>query len=58
MKEQRLALYVRTVNDPAGQRSVLLQLPPDTSWITMGAADARRIAAALLNAADVLDEQG
>lgn len=58
MKEQRLAIYIRTVNDPAGQRSVLLQLPPDTSWITMGSSDARRIAACLLNAADTLDEEG
>lgn len=42
MKEQRLAIYIRTVNDPDGKRSVLLQLPPDTSWITMGSSDARR----------------
>jgi len=57
-RKQTLALYVRTVTAPDGDRSVLLQLPPDTSWITMAAADARRIAAALLNAADELDEQG
>lgn len=56
MKKERHAVMVRAVNDPHGDRSVLLQLPPDTSWITMGAADARRIAAALLDTADELDE--
>jgi hypothetical protein len=50
-----MAIQVQVVRDPAGQPGVLLQLPPDTSWITTGAADARRIAAALLDAADELD---
>jgi hypothetical protein len=55
VKRERLAVTVRAVNDPNGDRSVLLQLPPDMSWITIGADDARRIAAALLNTADELD---
>jgi hypothetical protein len=57
MKRHTVAVMVRIVKDPAGQLSVLLQLPPDTSWITTGADDARRIAATLLNVADELDEQ-
>jgi hypothetical protein len=52
-----MAIQVRGVVAPDGRLSVLLQLPPDTSWITTGADDARRIAAALLNVADEIDEQ-
>jgi hypothetical protein len=52
-----MAIQVRGVVAPDGRPSVLLQLPPETSWITTGADDARRIAAALLNVADEIDEQ-
>ena len=50
-----MVVQVRKVTDPAGDSSVLLQLPAEASWITFSAADARRIAAALLNTADELD---
>jgi hypothetical protein len=52
-----MAIQVRGVSDRDGELSVLLQLPPDTSWITTSAGDARRVAAALLNVADEIDEQ-
>jgi hypothetical protein len=52
-----MAIVVRVVTDPDGKRSVLLQLPPEACWITTGAADARRLAAALLETADELDEE-
>jgi hypothetical protein len=52
-----MAIQVRGVSDRDGELSVLLQLPPDTSWITTSPGDARRVAAALLNVADEIDEQ-
>jgi hypothetical protein len=54
---ETMAIQVRLVNDPDGRPSVLLQLPPDTSWIATDPASARRIAAALLNVADETDEK-
>lgn len=54
-KKRRIGVEVRRVTDPAGSPGVLLQLPPGTSWLVVGAADARRIAAALLDTADELD---
>jgi hypothetical protein len=55
--KRTMAIQVRGVKDPNGDLGVLLQLPPDTSWITTSAGDARRVAAALLNVADEIDEQ-
>jgi hypothetical protein len=55
VKRERHAVEVRAVKDPQGDPGVLLQLPPDTSWLVTTAADARRIAAALLDVADELD---
>jgi hypothetical protein len=57
-KKRRIAVEVRKVTDPAGDPGVLIQLPPGDSWVVLSAADARRIAAALLDTADELDPVG
>lgn len=55
-KKRRIAVEVRKVKDPNGDPGVLIQLPPGDSWVVIGPADARRIAAALLDTADELEE--
>jgi hypothetical protein len=57
-KKRRIAIEVRKVTDPAGDPGVLIQLPPGDSWVVLSAADARRVAAALLDTADELDPVG
>jgi hypothetical protein len=57
-KKRRIAVEVRAVKDPNGDPGVLIQLPPDTSWVVVAAADARRIAGKLLDVADELFERG
>jgi hypothetical protein len=56
--KRRIAVATQAVLDPAGQPAVLLQLPPETSWVTMAPSDARRIAAALLDAAAEVEGEG
>jgi hypothetical protein len=51
---EQLEIEVALTSDPAGQPAVLLQLPG--SWITTGADNARAVAAALVQAADTIDQ--
>jgi hypothetical protein len=51
----RMTIEVRVVEDPRMGKAILLQLPD--AYIVTGAEDARRVAAALIGAADEIPEK-